>query len=272
VQAHGTEPWGGIAILGPATRGSLLRHVQIQDGSVPSWRKAAFGGMLNIQDSAEIVIEGSRFGDNVGQGDVVHIAYTGDLLVRDSSVHRAAADAWDIELSKGELRRISVRGSGDDGVDVMGSRLIVTDSTIVGCAGNGLSSGERSEVTLRSSLIANCDTGILAKNHSDVDASKSVIFSAKTGIRVYTRSVRYHGDSHVVGDELFVAATQRPVQRKDKKKDVLDRGSVRLNLPPAGSQQHLLHNVLELSDWSQLAPTFAQGQAPKPAAPPGGLP
>ncbi len=251
-------PWGGLSIRGLGATGSHLKHVHIHGGTVPAWRNVSFAGMLSINDTSDIEIEHCQFGDNSGKGDVVHVAYVDGLRVTDSTIHDAAADAWDLEFSKGELQRVQVKNIGDDGLDTMGSNVRVSDSTFIDCAGNGLSAGEQSKVFLRSSLIANCKTGVLAKNDSKADLANSVLFNTATGVRVYTRSVRYSGDSRVVGDEVFVANAEKPVDRQDKKKDVLDRGNVHLSLPPPGAQLHLLRNVLNLSQWEQVAPMMAQ--------------
>ena len=44
-----------------------------------------------------------------------------------------------------------------------------------------------------------------------------------------------------------------PCKRDDRDSDTLDRGRVLLDLPRRGVLDHVLENVLELSDWQELA-------------------
>ncbi|MEN9581415.1 MAG: hypothetical protein RJA70_4424, partial [Pseudomonadota bacterium] len=263
VRSMDSEPWGGIAFQGQQTEGSTLEHVRISGGSSPTWRQASFGGMLNLQDTKNIRLTHVEAGDNSGDGDVIHAAYTEEISISDTLIHSAAADALDFEFASAELQRVTLRRIGDDAVDSMGSQVRVSDSQVFGCSGNGISAGEESRVSVRGSLIANCATGALAKNGSSVDLAGSVLFGTAIGVRAYSRTVRYAGKSELFADDVFVVASARPIERKDKKKDVLDRGIIHAGLPTPGSLSHLRDNVLRLPDWSSLAAHAAEFPAPQ---------
>lgn len=259
----GSEAWGGIALQGPGTQGSQIEHVRILGGSRPAWRQVSFGGMLNVQDTRDVSLRSVEIGENTGDGDLTHVAYTQGLKITDGLLHTAVADGLDLEHATAELQRVTLRGIGDDALDTMGSELKVSDSQVLGCTGNGVSAGEESHVALRSSLVANCSAGVLAKNNSTVDVASSVLFGAGIGVRAYSRTVRYDGKSELFADEVFIVNSSRPIERKDKKHDVLDRGSVHASLPPPGSLSHLRSNVLGLNDWPSLAGRAAMFPAPK---------
>ena len=78
------------------------------------------------------------------------------------------------------------------------------------------------------------------------------MYRAKTGVRVYTRSVRFAGDSHVQADMLFVVGSELPIRRDDRGMQALDIGHVQLRLPRHDGLAHLRENVLALEDWSEL--------------------
>jgi hypothetical protein len=146
----------------------------------------------------------------------------------------------------------------------MGSQVKLSDSVILGAAGNGVSAGEESSVDVHNSLIADSKVGVLAKNAARVALSGSLLYRNGTGVRTYQRTVRYAGPSQVTANVLFVASSSvAAVKRDDRTRDTLDQGRVLLDLPQRGALDHVLEDVLELSDWQALGPWIAdqKGQA-----------
>jgi hypothetical protein len=253
VKRAGSKPWGGIALQGPGTSGSTFEHVTMTGGSVPEWRLIPYPGMVNIHDTREIAIRNCRFRDNRKSDDVVHAAYVKDLLVEDSEVCGANADAWDLEFVQGVLRRVDVAIAGDDGLDLMGADIEIFDSVVTGCGGHGISAGEESSVVVRNSLVADAKVGVLAKNASRADLYRSLLFGNETGIHVYQRTVRYEGDSRVRADGLHVVGGKRAIRRDDLGRDRLDVGRFLGSLPRRGVLDHLLDNVLALEQWEEIS-------------------
>jgi hypothetical protein len=247
------EAWGGIALQGEGTRGSQLEYVEVSGGSVPEWRLASFPGMVNFHDTEQITLRNCTFSDNEGDGDMVHAAYVEDLKIEDSSARGASADALDIEFSSGILRRMDITGAGDDGLDLMGARVEFSDSVIAGAAGNGISSGEESEVTVRNALVASGGVGVLVKNASRAYLYGSMLFGNGTGVEVYQRTVRFEGENRVTADVLFVVESlKKSIDRKDRARDDLDLGRIQTHLPRGDSLASLKNDVLELSQWDDL--------------------
>jgi hypothetical protein len=253
VERAGQAPWGGIAVQGPATAGSRFSYVAASGGTTPSYRLSRYPGMIDLHDTRDIVLRNCRFSDNQGGDDLIHTAYVEQLLVEDSHAGRAHRDVWDLEFTQAVLRRLEVAEAGDDAFDLMGSRIALADSVIVGVQGNGLSAGEESEVSLQDTLIANAKVGVLAKNASTVAVDGSLLFRTHTGVRVYTKTVRYAGDSRVQADVLFVVESKRPISRDDRSADALDLGRVQIRLPRRDTLEHLRDNVLGLADWEGLS-------------------
>ncbi|HKO90975.1 MAG TPA: right-handed parallel beta-helix repeat-containing protein, partial [Polyangiaceae bacterium] len=253
ISALGDHPWGGIAIQGPATRGSELHGVTIQGGTRPSFRSVEYPALVDVHDTRQILIEDCHFGAHASKHDTLHFAYVSDGEIRDSSFRGGLADAVDLEYSEARLRSVQIVGPGDDGLDVMGGRVEISDSVVLGAAGNGISCGEESQVDVQNTLIADAQVGVLAKNAARVALSGSVLFRNATGVRTYQRTVRYAGPSEVTANVLFVAeSSAEPVKRDDRERNTLDQGRVLLDLPRRGTLDHLLEDVLELSDWQRL--------------------
>jgi hypothetical protein len=245
--------WGGIAIQGPASAGSRLEHVLVSGGTKPTWRAVPYPAMLNIHDTRDIDVQGCRFSENAPETDAVHVAYVEGLRITDTVLTKVPGDGLDLEFSRAEVRRARLINVGDDGLDMMGSQVSVSDSVILGARGNGLSAGEESVVRIVNTLVAECGVGVLAKNAAKIALSGSVLYGNETGVRTYQRTVRYAGESEVTADVLFVADSKKnAVKRGDRDADRLDRGRLLLDLPQPGVLDHVLEDVLELSNWQEL--------------------
>jgi hypothetical protein len=250
--------WGGMIIQGEATRGSSLAYVTARGGSTPLLRQARYPGMINLHDTGRIELRHVVLSDNFGSDDMVHASYVEGLVVEDSRIERAAADGWDIELSSAVLRRIEVLDAGDDAIDLMGARVEVEGSVLAGLRGNGISAGEQSDVSVQDTLIADALVGALAKNASEIDLDGSLLYRTTTGVRIYTRTVRYEGDSKVSADVLFVVDSKRAVQREDGSSLGLDLGRAQLGWPRHDALDHLRDNVLQLETWEGLGGWLAR--------------
>ncbi|MBN1654738.1 MAG: CotH kinase family protein [Deltaproteobacteria bacterium] len=253
LEGAGADHWGGIALQGPATAGSVLEHMIVRGGSRPSGERIPYPGMVNIHDTRGIVIKHCRFSDNQVSDDVVHVAYVKKLLVEDCTIENGFADAWDLEFVQADLTRLQVSGVGDDAVDLMGSDVDISDSLLSSCRGNGISSGEESRATVRNTLVADSRVGVLVKNASHAELFSTLLFRNQIGVRVYQREVRFEGNSRVEADVLFIVDSRRAIKRSDRSRDLLDVGRIQRGFPQKGVLDNLRENVIGIPLWDQLS-------------------
>jgi CotH kinase protein/Right handed beta helix region len=253
LSALGDQPWGGVALQGPGTQGSEWHSVQLSGGTRPSFRSTDYPALVDVHDSSNILLDNCQFSAHASKHDTLHFAYVRAGEIRDSTFRGGPGDAVDLEYSSVELRLVQIVAAGDDGLDLMGSQVELRDSVILGANGNGISSGEESRVDIQNSLIADCKVGVLVKNAAYVALSGSLLFRNATGVRTYQRTVRYAGPSEVTANVLFVVGSSgNAVQRDDRPQNTLDQGRILLDLPQRGALDHVLEDVLELSDWQEL--------------------
>ncbi|PKP67993.1 MAG: hypothetical protein CVT83_07255, partial [Alphaproteobacteria bacterium HGW-Alphaproteobacteria-5] len=191
----GPTAWGGLTLQGPGTRGSTFSHVTITGGSKPADRLTELPGMINLHDTAEIELSDCQISLNTGSDNALHAAYVENLKIVRLRAHDCPSDALDLEFVTGEVLDSAILRTGDECIDLMGSRLRVDRVHLLGCGGNAVSAGERSDVRITSAVIVGGDTGLLAKNNSDVTCSSSVIYRTGTGVRVEKKQERYSGAS-----------------------------------------------------------------------------
>jgi len=264
ISGAGESSWGGIALQGPGTKGSEWHSVELEGGTRPGFRSTEYPALVDVQDTADILFDDCHFGGQASQLDTLHFAYVKNGEIRDSSFQGSPGDALDLEYSSVALRLVRIIGAGDDGLDLMGSQVKLSDSVILGAVGNGISAGEESQVDVQNSLITDCKVGVLAKNAARLSLSSSLLFRNATGVHTYQRTVRYAGSSEVTANVLFVVSSSAAaVDRDDRAHDTLDQGRVLLDLSQRGALDHVLEDVLELSDWQQL-PRWIDEQKGRP--------
>jgi hypothetical protein len=260
VSAAGKEPWGGIAIQGAFTAGSRLRHVVVKGGTEPKFRSVSYPAMVNLHATSDIDLENCHFGAHPAVTDAFHAAYVQNLRMADTEIRQVGGDAIDLEFSQAKLKRLRVVDAGDDGLDLMGSEVDISDSMLIGLKGNGVSAGEETNVTVRNSIVADSKIGVQAKNASRITLSGSLLLSMDIGVRTYQKTVRYAGDSKVSANVLYVVdARKYAVKRQDRDDELgegrLDEGRVLQALPRRGDLEHVLENVIRLDSWDEL-PTW----------------
>jgi hypothetical protein len=252
IEGAGPDDWGGIAVQGMATAGSSFDHVIVRGGTVPAWRAIPYPGAVDVHHTEQIAFRNCRFGRNSGGHDMLHAVYVDDLVVEDCEFEDTSGDAVDLEFVAGVLRRVSFLRSGDDALDLMGSEVDLVDSVAVGCGGYGVSAGEETEAAVRDTLLAGCKAGVLAKNASSVALSGTLLYRNKIGVRLYQRTVRYAGESRIDADALYAVECDRTGKTDDESAELLFLGRVERRVPRDGSLDHLLQDVLGLSDPDQV--------------------
>lgn len=202
--------WGGLVLQGPGTAGSRFAHVEFTAGTKPAVQESRnLPGMVNLHDSRDITLSFVSFSNNEGSDDALHVAYVDGLGLSDVTFSQAANDAIDIVYSTVKLKRVTVIGAGDDGLEAMGARVEIDDSKFVKCHGNALSIGERSDVTSTRCLLARGERAILLKNTSSLTASESLVYGNGVGARVEPESLWYSGASSLRLHEVHLMKTPK---------------------------------------------------------------
>lgn len=187
--------WGGVALQGPGTAGSRFSHVEFSGGTKPELSFFDFPGMVNVHDTRNIRMNSVVFARNEKSDDALHAAYVEGFELSDAKFADVRSDAMDLEYSSAHVTRMQVTSAGDDGIDLMGSRLELFDSAFVKCKGNGLSIGEHSDVSATRSLVAQGMRAILVKNASTLSVSELLSYGNATAIRLENESRWYSGES-----------------------------------------------------------------------------
>ena len=208
--------WGGVALQGGGTAGSRLAYVEFVAGTSPKFGLNSFPGMLNIHDTANVVVEHASFSGNRKSDDALHAAYVQGLKLSDSRFVDVASDALDMEFSSGVVERLVVVGAGDECIDLMGSTVEVSGVALADWRGSAISAGEETRVTLRNALLASGNVGVLAKNGSKVRLEGVLLSGNDIGLQVEYVSDRYRGKSRLGGTSVHAVGCGRVTEGDER--------------------------------------------------------
>ena len=240
-------PWGGIALQGRNTRGSVLSNVIFEDGSNIEGQPVIYTSMVNIHDTRDITVRGCEIRNNHGPGDSFHSAYVNNMTISGLTVENATMDAVDIEFSTVDITRLFIRKTGDDGLDLMDSEVTMTDSVILGCKQHGISAGENSTLKASDFLVAWTTNGVFGKDASRIEIGTGLLMRNQTGVRVGKPTGLYGGDVEVSASTLYVMGSKELIARTDRKKNRLDDGKILYGFVDDRPLRHLFADVLDIS-------------------------
>jgi hypothetical protein len=250
VEATGPEAFGGLALQGPGTAGSRLRHLHIQGGDRPIWRAVTYTAALNVHDTRDVWLEDCRVTAPAREG--LHAGSVRGLRVDGLTVEDSPGDAVDLEFVEGELRDLRLLRAGDDGLDLMGGRLLLADSLLVGARGNALVAGEGCELRLVGSLLAGARVGLKVKNGARVSLQDSLVWGVELGLSVEAPTVHYPRRARLAADGLGLVGVGREARVAAAAARGVDLARVQRSLTDAGALGHLRREVLGLGDWQEL--------------------
>ena len=246
--ADAARPFGGIAIHGSSTAGSVFEHVRVEGGTRIGNIGVDYPSMFSIYDTRDILLDNVQFENIVDAEDVLHATYVQNIRLHEVAVSQAPIDGIDLEFSDGEIRGLHIVNAGDDCLDLMGVNLQIADSILRGCVNNAISAGEESELSAHGLFISDSKTGLMAKNNSHARITGSLVYRSGTALHTKRRDIHYTGASSIGASDLFVAECDKTL---DAARDTrIETGSVHHALPTSGALDHLVRDVLGLPGWS----------------------
>jgi hypothetical protein len=213
VRAIWTTPFGGIALQGPGTAGSALRHVRVRGGSAPAWQFVRYPATVCLHDTRDVTLDACTVAESPAPFDLFHAAYVNGLAIEDCRFLRAGADALDLEFTEARIAGTWVVRAGptDEALDLQASKVEARECVFACAGGNAVSVGERSEARLYDCLLAESGTGALVKSRSELVLEGALLYRLPYGVRLHSRSPKYGGRSHASADVLAAVECALPV-------------------------------------------------------------
>jgi len=235
VRVHGAvagEPWGVFAVQGAGARPldpssrrlvSSVRHLELAGGFEDALRGVRYTGQLAVHNQ-DLQLSHSTLRDAHGD-DALNVKY-GRVSIAESSFVDNLGDGVDLDWVEGELRRCTFARSGEagDGLDVSGATISVEDSVFGDVGDKCVSVGERSQLTLRGSLLRRCAVGIASKDLSQTSVSESVFLDNQLDFAAYQKK-QVFGGGRLRGEDLILIDPGRAPRRDPGSELALERVS-----------------------------------------------
>ncbi|MGK0296864.1 MAG: hypothetical protein ACI9XC_000463 [Gammaproteobacteria bacterium] len=196
------EPWGSIVIQGKKASASHLSHINISGGSVALHNLIHYPGQLNIHDVESFQIDNCHISNNTIGDDALHVAYSSGKI-QHCVFENTAFDALDMDIVDVIVSDSKFFNIGNDAIDLMNSKTMINNVSIMDSGDKCISVGEASHVTVHNSQLENCQIGIAIKDQSIAEV-ENIKFLLKPGnaIALYRKNPRYSKGGEIHGSRL----------------------------------------------------------------------
>ncbi len=196
--------WGGIFVSKSNER-SIVNHLRLQGtGTQNLQTRQGFFGMTGCLSfyASDVTIRNSAFIDAQCE-DALNIVKS-DFILDNITIDGARADAFDSDFSTGRVVNSTFINSGNDGIDVSGTRLVVEDSVMNNIGDKAVSVGEQSYLTASRIDIDGAVLGLVSKDRSEAVAD-NVSFRdvSGTAVMAYVKKQEYGVSSAECNDCTF---------------------------------------------------------------------
>jgi len=210
--------WGGLVVSKSLERSTVNYLVLNGTGTQNLATRQGFYGMtgcLSFYES-DVDITNSSF-VNAQCEDALNVVKS-DFTFDNITIDRARADAFDSDFSTGLISNSKFTASGNDGVDVSGTFLSLSNITMQDIGDKAISVGEKSSLRAEDIQISGAVLGIVSKDRSDAVA-KRVTFEniSGTAIMTYIKKQEYGPSEAECSDCSFIGNfTQTGAQESTK--------------------------------------------------------
>jgi hypothetical protein len=221
-QGRDQEPWGTVALHGPACSGSVLQWCNMRGGSGYTAPLGHYCSMFSIHDCEQVVVADCAFAKNHDNDDMIHAVYASVTFDR-ATVTGAEGDGLDCDISTVVIRDSSFVRCKADGVDLVRSRAAIHDCRFERDGDKGIFVDEGSHLLALRNRFVSCNIAIEADDGSVAHVANSDIRRCTTALNACKRSPRYDsGGSITVYKSVVVDNDASATADRRSRLDLID--------------------------------------------------
>lgn len=202
--------WGTLAVIGPRSDHTTLRFCRISGGSGRNTPLKIFPGSVSILNAQGVTIEDCQFSQDSGFDSLLHSSNS-EIVIRRSTFTDAYRNAIDVELCRGRLELVLVDRVGKDALSVVNSDVTVFSSQFRHSRDKGIYAGQKSQVAVFNSEIAENKIGVSTGDGSEVVIYNSLLQNNQTQLEGYQKNFSYPNPATTVlaksrvvgGDKIY---------------------------------------------------------------------
>jgi len=210
--------WKGIAVLN-SLKDSTWSHAKIAHTSGINQNGWELTGGVTFYES-DIEMDNIHFLDNQTE-DALNIVRS-KFNLKSVTIENTLSDAFDSDFSEGQVetsffKNIGSKGGGD-GIDVSGSKVIVSKTQFLNISDKAISVGENSSLQANEIRIKSANIGTASKDGSILHLSNSILTGIKqAGLMAYIKKTEY-GPAKIIANNLEFHSTKHKglVQKENK--------------------------------------------------------
>ena len=127
----------------------------------------------------KVTIENSDF-KNLKSEDAVNL-FRCEFKIGNIKIENTFSDAFDADFCVGFLKNCSFLNCGNDGVDISGGRLEISESKFLNIKDKAISAGEESKLKASKCTVQNSSMGIISKDLSVVESIENKLLDCEIG-------------------------------------------------------------------------------------------
>ena len=215
------KPWANLSILGKNTNGSVLKNVKISGGSTRDIQNILFSGMVNIFWNKNILLENVEISKNSLGDDALHFTKS-QGKIKNLKIFDCLSDCIDMDYSSYSIKNLRSIKSGNDGLDLMESKVDGENLIFNLNMDKSISVGEASKININGLKISNADTGIASKDDSEVILENISIIKSNIGLDSYRKNSRYNYSGVFVSNNHIFKENKLDLRFTDQEKIKFD--------------------------------------------------
>ena len=159
-----------INYLDFSNQSSLYDTLKYNHQSLPS-AFTVYGG--------KVTIENSDF-SNLKSEDAINL-FRCEYKIENIKIENTFSDAFDADFCVGFIKNCSFLNCGNDGVDISGGRLEISESKFLNIKDKAISAGEESKLKASKCTVQNSSMGIISKDLSVVESIENKLLDCEIG-------------------------------------------------------------------------------------------
>ena len=127
----------------------------------------------------KVTIENSNF-SNLKSEDAINL-FRCEFNIENIKIENTFSDAFDADFCNGFMKKCSFINCGNDGVDISGGSLEISESEFLNIKDKAISAGEESKIKASKCAVLNSSMGIISKDLSVVESIENKLLDCEIG-------------------------------------------------------------------------------------------
>ena len=188
IRFFSSDNTGGGIFVTNTMQSSKLDFCYFSNLTNPSFNNWELSGAVNFHES-NVEITNSVFENNKSE-DGLNIIRA-EFEIRTTVFRNTYSDAFDGDFVKGEIQNCEFVNCGNDGIDVSGSQINLSNVVIKQPSDKAISGGEASNITGNGIKILGGEIGIVSKDSSKIELTDVQISDTRLGLSSFQKKTEY---------------------------------------------------------------------------------